>query len=246
LLYFKDRTVFSSIRTTGKVTIELPTKEIRTIASVDYNQDVSHGNPVMEYLKRFGHSTEEIVLFDKPIPLHNSNPICFRASESNQIYAQISADFNPIHVSRIFSACAGLPGTITHGMHTSATVHSIVETHAADGKPGRVLSYKANFTGMVLPGDEIEVYLWHTGMLAGRKVIKIEARNSKGHAVLTGEAEVEQPTTAYIFTGQGSQEVNMGMELAAKSPVAKEVWDRADKFLLENYGTSMMNWPKNF
>jgi fatty acid synthase subunit beta len=28
----------------------------------------------------------------------------------------------------------------------------------------------------------------------------------------------------------------MGMELYASSPVAKEVWDRADKHFMDNYG----------
>ena len=54
--------------------------------------------------------------------------------------------------------------------------------------------------------------------------------------MLLGEAEIEQPVTAYVFTGQGSQEQGMGMELYGSSPVAKEVWDRADKYLLDNYG----------
>lgn len=37
----------------------------------------------------------------------------------------------------------------------------------------------------------------------------------------------------------------MGMELYDSSPVAKEVWDRADKYLLDNYGFSITNIVRN-
>ena len=43
-------------------------------------------------------------------------------------------------------------------------------------------------------------------MRAGRKVIKVETTNRAGTVVLRGTAEVDQPVTAYVFTGQGSQE----------------------------------------
>jgi malonyl CoA-acyl carrier protein transacylase len=74
-------------------------------------------------------------------------------------------------------------------------------------------------------------------MVAGRKIIKVEASNKETEEkVLLGEAEVEQPVSSYVFTGQGSQEQGMGMELYASSEVAKEVWDRADKHFMDNYG----------
>ena len=98
-------------------------------------------------------------------------------------------------------------------------------------------SYHVNLVGMVLPDDMLEVKLQHVGMVSGRKIIKIEVSNQETEdKVLLGEAEVEQPTTSYVFTGQGSQEQGMGMELYNSSPVAKEVWDRADKHFMDNYG----------
>lgn len=88
---------------------------------------------------------------------------------------------------------------------------------------------------MVLPGDELTVKLSHTGMNAGLKVIKVETFNQRDEKVLDGTAEVMQPPTTYVFTGQGSQEVGMGMELYNTSPAAKAVWDSADSHLLKTY-----------
>lgn len=237
LVRFKNETVFSSVETRGQVLLELPTKEIIQIASVEYEAGTSHGNPVIDYLERHGSSIEQPVNFENPIPLNGKTPLLLRAPASNETYARVSGDFNPIHVSRVFSNYANLPGTITHGMYSSAAVRSLVETWAAENHIGRVRSFHASLTGMVLPNDDIEVKLQHVGMVAGRKIIKVEASNKDTEdKVLLGEAEVEQPVSAYVFTGQGSQEQGMGMELYASSPVAKEVWDRADKHFMDNYG----------
>ena len=242
LVRFKNKTVFSSVETSGQVLLELPTKEIIQVASVEYQAGVSHGNPVIDYLERHGSSIEQPVNFENAIPLSGKTPLLLRAPASNEPYARVSGDFNPIHVSRVFSSYASLPGTITHGMYSSAAVRSLVETWAAENNVGRVRSFHASLTGMVLPNDDIEVKLQHVGMVAGRKIIKVEASNKETEdKVLLGEAEVEQPVSSYVFTGQGSQEQGMGMELYASSPVAKEVWDRADKHFMDNYGKSVAN-----
>jgi hypothetical protein len=98
-------------------------------------------------------------------------------------------------------------------------------------------NFSASFVGMVKAGDSIEVHLDHVAMLDGNKIIKIEARNmASQEKVFVGECEVEPAETAYIFTGQGSQEAGMGMDLYDSSPAARAVWDRADKHFDENYG----------
>ena len=237
LVRFKNRTVFSHVETLGEVLLELPTKEVIQVASVEYEAGVSNGNPVVDYLQRHGASIEQPVYFENAIPLSGKTPLVLRAPASNETYARVSGDYNPIHVSRVFSAYANLPGTITHGMYSSAAVRSLVETWAAENNVGRVRSFHCSLVGMVLPNDAIEVKLQHTAMVSGRKIIKVEASNrDTEEKVLVGEAEVEQPVSSYVFTGQGSQEQGMGMELYASSPVAKEVWDRADRHFMENYG----------
>jgi fatty acid synthase subunit beta len=239
LVRFKNKDVYSSVQTLGKVELELPSKEVIQIASVEYEAGASYGNPVLDYLQRHGSGLDLPVNFENPIPLNGKTPLVLKAPSSNETYARVSGDYNPIHVSRIFSKYANLPGTITHGMYSSAAVRSLVETWAAENNVGRVRSFHASLVGMVLPDDTIQVKLQHVGMIAGRKIIKVEASKVEGEEeekVLLGEAEVEQPVSAYVFTGQGSQEQGMGMDLYNSSEVAKEVWDRADKHFMDNYG----------
>jgi fatty acid synthase subunit beta len=246
LVRFKNETLFESVETVGQVLLELPTKEVIQVASVEYDAGTSHGNPVVDYLQRNGQSIEQPVNFENAIPLSGKTPLSLRAPASNETYARVSGDYNPIHVSRIFSSYANLPGTITHGMYSSAAVRSLVETWAADNNIGRVRSFHASLTGMILPNDDLEVKLQHVGMVAGRKIIKIETSNKEtDDKVLLAEAEVEQPVSSYVFTGQGSQEQGMGMDLYGSSAVAKEVWDRADRHFMDNYGLSIINIVKN-
>ena len=83
--------------------------------------------------------------------------------------------------------------------------------------------YDVSFVGMVLPGDELKTTVKHIGMRDGNIVIRVSTANQRGEKVLEGTAEVAQPTTVYVFTGQGSQEPGMGMDLYNSSPAARAV-----------------------
>ena len=238
---FKTKSTYASIRTVGKVFVETPSTQ-EVVATVDYRfKSCSKGgistNPVLEYLGRHGTALKHQLPLEKPIPVGDPDGMVFIAPASNKSYARESRDFNPIHVSAVFASYADLPGPITHGMHISAIVRGLCETWGAEGKAGAMRNFHASFCGMVLPGDEISLEMYHVAMIEGRKVITVKARNKNTEeTVLTAECEIEEVPTAYVFTGQGSQEVKMGMDLYAVSKVAKEVWDRADKHFDSKFG----------
>lgn len=226
--------------------MELPTKEVIQVGSVDYEAGTSYGSPVTDYLSRNGKTIEESVIFENAIPLSSGEELTSKAPGTNEPYAIVSGDYNPIHVSRVFAAYAKLPGTITHGMYSSASIRALVEEWAANNVAARVRAFKCDFVGMVLPNDTLQTTMEHVGMINGRKIIKVETRNVETELpVLIGEAEIEQPTTTYVFTGQGSQEQGMGMELYNSSEVAREVWDKADRHFVNNYGFSILDIVQN-
>jgi fatty acid synthase subunit beta len=156
---------------------------------------------------------------------------------SNQQYAQLSKDFNPIHTSPIFASLAGISGTLCHGMCTAAIAERVLEHLGLDGDRERLRRFEVSFIDMVMPRETLIVRLKHTGMVDGRMRFSILAtRKESDERVLEADAEVEQPRTAYLFTGQGSQSKGMGMDLYSTSAVAKAVWDEIDQQLYDNYG----------
>ena len=98
---------------------------------------------------------------------------------------------------------------------------------------------------MVLPGDELTVKLRHIGMQDGNIVVNVKTSNSQGEKVIQGSAKVSQSSTIYVFTGQGSQEPGMGMDLHNSLPAACAVWEGADAHLLAVYGFSIVEIIKD-
>ncbi|KAJ2329065.1 fatty acid synthase alpha subunit Lsd1 [Coemansia sp. RSA 2702] len=234
---YLTKTVYSSIVTSGSVSTVSPTGRRTRIASVDFQWGAAKGNPVIEYLER--HKISSGMFEDGGYSL--TAPVStwlttVMVPDSNHDYARLSFDGNPIHVNPYVADMAGLPDTITHGLWTSASTRSIVEQVAAGGFPERIRVFQSEFTGMVLPSDNLATELFHVGMKSGRMLVKGTTSKVGGGPVLAVEAEIDQPRTAYVFTGQGSQHVEMGMELYRQSPAARGVWDRANNHMLITYG----------
>jgi len=139
---FKDRVSFRELSVTGDIFVQDQLKNFHKVGSVDFQADDAHGNPVVSYLQRHG------VVQGLIVPLANEGytltgtegSTSFSAPLTNEPYSGVSGDFNPIHINPYFSCYAGLPGTITHGLWSSAATRRYVENVVAKGHPERVLS----------------------------------------------------------------------------------------------------------
>lgn len=251
---YKEKGVYSEVSVQGWAYTNSigtdPTKLVK-VATISYQSSTpSRGNPVVEYLKRSGSPFGQHIMFaNDGYTIQDDNPEELRTPPSNQPYSQTSSDWNPIHCNPYFASLASLPGTITHGMWSSAATRSVVERVAAEGHGIRVKSYNVSFTGMLLPNTPLKVVLKHVGQTSrGNKLISVttyalpneSTSSAEPTKVLVGTAEVAQAPTGYVFTGQGSQEPGMGMALYNESAVARAVWDEADRHLGEVYGFSIL------
>ncbi|KAI8628002.1 enoyl reductase domain of FAS1 [Xylariaceae sp. FL1651] len=212
----------------------------RKLGLVAFDSSESRGNPVLEFLQRKGE-----IINDK-VPLQNPgwtspSEVTISAPSHTHLYAQLSGDCNPIHASPVFAEIAELPGPIMHGMYTMAVSRKVLEDMVIPGEPERLRRFDASFVSIVMPGDKVKVKLSHVAMKNGRMIFEVVARKEESEEeVLRGEAEIDQPSTAYLFTGQGSQSMGMGMALYETSPVAKAIYDEMDSHLMDLYGFSIL------
>ena len=219
--------------------------QIELIGKINFECQGCHGNPILDFLNRHGTQTRKSVPLQNP-GLNGGSTWSIKAPKTNKAYARVSKDANPIHVSPVFAHYANLPGTVTHGMCTSAMISKLIERSIAEADPSRIRQYSVSFDGMVRPGDELRIQAEHVAMIDGRMLVRIQAFNDQtSEKVIEAEAQVEQARTAYLLTGQGSQEKAMGMALYESSEAARALWDSADKYLLETYGFSIIDIVRN-
>ncbi|KAJ2887355.1 fatty acid synthase alpha subunit Lsd1, partial [Coemansia aciculifera] len=148
---FKSESVYSSVSTNGRVFAKFASGQSVHIANVCFECGISAKDPVIEYLRRhetatdsllFGHDGHPLTPLNEPQWPYTTVP------DSNQEYARLSSDGNPIHINTYIADLAGLPRPITHGLWTSAATRAVVERYAANDEPERIRMYQANFVGM--------------------------------------------------------------------------------------------------
>lgn len=223
----------------GRVYVENCSGTRKQVGLVQFEENGCRENPVMDFLRRRGsplHKREEL---SSPGWSHGTSKEVSMPSDSTT-YARMSGDENPIHVSDVFARWVGLPSKIVHGMHTSVIARRFVEWAIGDKCRTRLRHWKATFHGMVFHDSRLKLQFRHTMMTDGDMLFHVEVCNANdGTRVMSAEAIVEQLSTAYTFTGQGSQKPGMGMESYAANSEVKAVWDRAEEYLQRQFGENI-------
>ncbi|KAJ2765939.1 fatty acid synthase alpha subunit Lsd1, partial [Coemansia nantahalensis] len=232
---------YAAVRTTGAVYRRSIYQRREHIADVDYSEGASIGNPVLAYLQARAEPAQTTqALPDGGYELKPHGLVTVAPASALE-YAAASGDHNPHNTNAYVADIAGLPAPLMHGLWSSAATRRLVEKHVAAGDPTRVRRFRARLLGMVFPGDELRTRLFHTAMRNGALVVRGHtSRAETGEVVLECEAEVAQPRTAYVFTGQGSQEPGMLTALCERSPVARQMCDRIDAHVRDRFGFSLL------
>ena len=139
---YKDKTSYRDVSVSGDIFVCDQLKRFIKVGSVDFQQDGCQGNPVVAYIQRHGKAQGSLTeLPNGGYTLTNAEgSTLFNSPLTNEPYSKISGDFNPIHINPYFSDYATLPGTITHGLWSSAATRRYVENVVAQGHPDRVLA----------------------------------------------------------------------------------------------------------
>lgn len=231
------------ITTTGKVSSHTASSLLlHPVGTVASQVTDTQFDPVRSYLDRHGDPVDPTSFFQDGGYIASPPTLEQRPSfapRENDTYSAASGDYNPIHTNRYIATLCGLPDTITHGMWTAIHGRKYLERVFRDQA---VSSYQVQFVDMVKPQEQLVTTAKHVGMKNGRRVVevKVEAGSART-VVLKATAEVEQANTAYVFTGQGSAEPRMGMDMYSSSAVAKNLWDRADRHFVKKYGFSILS-----
>lgn len=111
--------------------------------------------------------------------------------EDINVYAEVSADFNPIHVDPEFARTTPYGTTIAHG----CIVGAVVSRHLVErmGFKDRVRSVRLKFIGPVRSGDSLQcaAELEEGNPEApGTRSYKVSCSNQKGDTVAVGSAAI--------------------------------------------------------
>jgi 3-hydroxybutyryl-CoA dehydratase len=107
-----------------------------------------------------------------------------------RLFAEISGDTNPIHISEAFAARSRFGQRIAHGMFTASLVSAVLGTKLPG--PGAVyLSQTLQFLGPVRIGDVVTAHVEVVELLPERRRARLFCECiCDGKAVLEGEAWV--------------------------------------------------------
>ena len=116
-------------------------------------------------------------------------------------YAQITGDFNPVHVDAEAAAASSFGGRIAHGMLTAGHISAAI----SNGVPGPGVIYMSqtlSFRRPVRIGDTVTVRIEIIELKPRTRRVRLSTvcRNQDGAVVLDGEAVVLVPAAVPLHT----------------------------------------------
>ncbi len=103
------------------------------------------------------------------------------ARQMPHVYSECAEIWNPIHTERSVALAAGLPDIILHGTATWALAGLTLLRHYAGNDVSQLKRLSGRFSGLVAPGDTIEVR--HEPSAQG--LVRFEVRTSKGELAMS-------------------------------------------------------------
>jgi len=109
------------------------------------------------------------------------------------LFAKVTGDHNPVHVSREFAEKTRFGERIAHGMLSAGLISAVIGMKLPG--PGCLyLSQTLNFRGPVKIGDEITAHVEVAEVISEKRLrLKTECRNQRSETVLDGEAIIVPP-----------------------------------------------------
>jgi acyl dehydratase len=106
-------------------------------------------------------------------------------------FAELSGDYNPIHLDDEFAKTTRIGKRIAHGMLTGAFISAVVGYEFSERKI-LYLSQKMRFTAPVFIGNTVTVSATVSNIRIERGIVTLQTdcTNQKGETVVTGEAVV--------------------------------------------------------
>jgi len=106
-------------------------------------------------------------------------------------FAELSGDFNPVHIDDEFARTTRFGRRIAHGMLGASLISTVLGTKLP-GQGAIYLSQTLQFLAPIFPGDTVTAKATVTKIKEGKPIVTLETvcENQRGESLIRGEAVV--------------------------------------------------------
>jgi len=111
--------------------------------------------------------------------------------EDIRAFAELSGDFNPVHIDDEFARTTRFGRRIAHGMLVASLISTVLGTKLP-GQGAIYLSQTLKFLAPIFPGDTVTAKVTVTKIKEGKPILTLETvcENQRGETLIRGEAVV--------------------------------------------------------